>query len=131
MSEYDSDAIDKVTDARAKKSFEHSEIRIVRTQRANARRDKLSPPMLRANKKAGVGIAMQETKRAAKHIRLKNKERSGMTFRIMDDGAGIECRKMDILTAETEMSPLFILIAHIWSIRAWKPARKTRGHRTP
>ena len=27
MSEYDSDAIDKVTDARAKKSFEHSEIK--------------------------------------------------------------------------------------------------------
>ena len=40
MSEYNSDAIDKVTDARAKKSFEHSEIRIVRTRRADARRDK-------------------------------------------------------------------------------------------
>ena len=38
MSEHNSDAIDKVTDARAKKSFEHSEIRIVRTQRADARR---------------------------------------------------------------------------------------------
>lgn len=50
MSEYNSDAIDKVTDARAKKSFEHSEIRIVRTQRADARRDKLSPPMRRAIK---------------------------------------------------------------------------------
>ena len=38
MSECDSDAIDKVTDARAKKSFERSEIRIVRMQRADARR---------------------------------------------------------------------------------------------
>lgn len=62
--------------------------------------------MPRANKKVGVGIAMQETKRAANHIRLENKERSGMTFRIMDNGAGIECRKMDILTAAAEMSLL-------------------------